>query len=65
MKCQWKKCTGIINPETERCLMCGRTLNISKEEMIDAKKAKIQTNWKSNSRESNKKTKLKRKYGST
>jgi len=62
MKCQWKFCNGIINPETEYCIMCGRGLNTRLEQQIDLFKAAIKTDWHTNSTDSWRQGKLRRKY---
>lgn len=45
MKCQWQSCGGLINPETDRCIMCGRTTDVAFEEMIETKKALANFDW--------------------
>ncbi len=58
--CKWKSCGGVINPDTDRCIMCGHTLDIDKEVSIEKKKAMVKTDWHTNSTESEKKSRLRR-----
>lgn len=62
MKCLWKKCGGQINFQTGRCFKCARTRNIPLEEENDRKKALVKTDYQTNSTDSERKSRLRRKY---
>jgi len=60
MKCLWKSCAGLINPETDRCIMCGRSLDHKREEYIEARKNSVKTDWQTNPTDSQKESRRKK-----